>query len=155
MRTLIALALALWVAVAQPPAVVVTVNGKRVLFDQAQPIERGGRVLVPLRGVFEMLGARVGYEPSAQTVVVRRGEDVIRLKIGDDYALKNNETVIMKSRAILRDGTALVPLRFLAETLEADVVWDGAKRMVRISTTAEIDVQDEKDGKVEDPPDPR
>ncbi|HXN09022.1 MAG TPA: stalk domain-containing protein, partial [Candidatus Acidoferrales bacterium] len=38
----------------------VVVNGQQIQFDQP-PIERSGRVFVPLRGVFEHLGASVVY----------------------------------------------------------------------------------------------
>ncbi len=39
----------------------VVVNGQTVQFDQP-PVVQGGRVFVPLRGVFERLGASVVYD---------------------------------------------------------------------------------------------
>lgn len=118
--------------------IVVMVNGERVMFDNMQPIERGGRVLVPLRGVFEKLGASVGYEAASQKVTVRKGDDIIELTVGDSSALKNQQTIPMSAKAIVRKGSTMVPLRFLAESLDANVQWDGAKRTVRISTSANV-----------------
>ena len=66
----------------------VDVNGQRVQFPYAQPTEINGRVMIPLRGVLDRLGAeRVDWRPMAQEVVVAAPGENIRLRIGDSMAL--------------------------------------------------------------------
>ncbi len=62
-------------ATAQTPApyVRVFVDNQPVAFD-VPPAITGGRVLVPLRGVFERLGAVVAWDDATQTVLAQRGQ---------------------------------------------------------------------------------
>jgi len=64
----------------------VTVNGSPVDFDGMGPVEVNGRVLVPVRGVLESLGADVGWNADSQTVVANNGRVDIELRIGDHSA---------------------------------------------------------------------
>src|ERR1700761_6662805 len=52
----------------------VVVDGERVRFHGQPPVEVDDRVLVPLRGVFESLGAEVDWNPESQTVTAHRGD---------------------------------------------------------------------------------
>jgi len=119
-------------------AIEVRVDQKPVSFPAGQPFETKGRVLVPLRGVFEHLGATVEYDNAAQTVTMNRGQDTYKLKVGEDFALKNQDTLLMGTKTILREATVYVPLRFLAESLNADVEWVGAERLVNVNRRVEI-----------------
>jgi hypothetical protein len=62
----------------------------------------------------------------------------IRLTVGESHATKNEETIAMPTKSILRSGTTYVPLRFLAESLDANVHWDGGSRSVQITTQKNI-----------------
>lgn len=119
-------------------AIEVRVDQKPVSFPAGQPFETKGRVLVPIRGVFEHLGATVEYDNSAQMVTINRGQDTYKLKVGEDVALKNQDTLLMGTKTILREATVYVPLRFLAESLNADVEWIGAERLVNVNRRVEI-----------------
>ena len=64
---------ALGIALIAPGAVfaqniAVVVNGDPVVFSGMGPRQVNGRVLVPLRGVMEKMGAYVGWDPSTKTV---------------------------------------------------------------------------------------
>src|ERR1700736_1024890 len=83
------LAIALTVAALAPAAAPVTiiVNGQQVQFDQP-PIERSGRVFVPLRGVFEKLGASVVYDNG---VINATGNGhTVSVRIGSNVAIVDN-----------------------------------------------------------------
>ena len=116
----------------------VSVDGDPVNFSSGQPLELRGRVMVPLRGVFEKMGGSVNWDGAAQMVTVAKGGTTIKLTVGDAHALKNEETVVTNEKSILRGGTVYVPLRFLAETLDANVHWDGATRAVHITTVKNV-----------------
>jgi len=119
-------------------AIGVYVNGKAVRFPVGQPMELKGHVMVPLRGVFEEMGGTVQWDQAAQMVTVQKGDVTIKMTIGESHALKNEETVVTQVKSVLRSGTAYVPLRFLAETLDANVHWDGAAQAVHITTTKAV-----------------
>jgi hypothetical protein len=113
----------------------VYVNGEQVMFDQ-QPIVVGSRVLVPLRGIFEKMGATVVWLPETRTVRAQRGTTSVELHIGSTSALVNGATVTLDVPAQIVGGRTVVPLRFISESLGATVNYDDASRTVTITTTS-------------------
>jgi hypothetical protein len=111
----------------------VTVNSESVNFDGQQPISQGGRVLVPLRGVLEKLGAYVQYDAAARTVTALKGDLNIRLPIGGREATVNQRSVSLDVPAQVVNGSTLVPLRFVAESLGANVDYNAAANSVAIT----------------------
>lgn len=111
-------------------AVTIVVNGATVSFDQP-PIERGGRVFVPLRGVFERLGASVVYD-NGQINATGNGRN-ISLKIGSNLATINGETYSSDVAPFLVGARTLVPLRFIAEALGATVDYNSGTQVVTIA----------------------
>ena len=129
------------VAMAQTsaPYVRVFVDGSPVFFDQA-PVIVNGRVLVPLRGVFERLGATVGWDPASQTVLAQRGATSVSLRIGSPQAFVNGQAQLMDVPALLVGGRTLVPLRFVSQALGADVNWDAATSAVQIASQGALSI---------------
>ncbi len=123
------------VAVGQPP-VKVLVDGQFVAFDQP-PIISGSRVLVPLRGVFEKMGAIVAWDGTTQTVIAVRGDTTVRLQIGQRIAYVNDQTLQLDVPAMLVNSRTLVPLRFISESLGAKVDWQDASRTVFVWTSSQ------------------
>ncbi len=107
----------------------VVVNGNAITFDQA-PVERAGRVFVPLRGVFERLGASVVY---ANGDINAQGNGRgVHLHIGSTAATVNGQTVYMDVAPFLVGARTLVPLRFVAQALGANVNWNASNNTVYI-----------------------
>jgi hypothetical protein len=115
-------------------AVKVTVNGERVDFGDTAPIMRGSRILVPMRGVFEKLGATLQWDQANRVVTARRGDDRIILPVNAPQATINMRTVDLDQPAIVARGRTMVPLRFVGEALGARVDWLPAERTVAINT---------------------
>lgn len=111
----------------------VTVNSESVDFTGQQPVSQGGRVLVPLRGVLEKLGAYVQYDAPARTVTAVKGDLNIRLPIGGREATVNQRSVSLDVPAQVINGSTLVPLRFVAESLGANVDYNPAANAVAIT----------------------
>ena len=131
---LAAFMLAVPVAVAaQGAGITVTVNGSPVAFDQP-PVERVGRVYVPLRGVFEQLGATVVYDNG--TIQATRGSTTLSLQIGSTSAIVNGTQTALDSPPFLIGARTLVPLRFIAQALGATVDYNGNTRTVAIGSPA-------------------
>jgi len=111
----------------------VIVDGHRMVFADQRAIEVNGHVLVPMRGVFERLGAGVDWDGPNQTVIAYKAGLRISLEIGSSQATVNDHTVNMGVRARIIGGSTMVPLRFLSEALGAEVDWDEARLLVTIS----------------------
>src|SRR5688572_963514 len=93
--------------------IAVTVNGDPVRFANVGPISQSGRVLVPLRGVMEKLGAYVGWDSGTQMVTANKGDVDLQLRIGDRNATVNGRVVPLDVPATIYRGSTMVPLRFV------------------------------------------
>jgi hypothetical protein len=123
------------IALAAPPpacaqAVTVTVAGQP-LYMNPGPIERAGRVFVPLRSIFERLGAGVVY--SAGTINATKGSTTVSITIGSTQATLNGQAQILDVAPFIIGATTYVPLRFVAQSLGANVAYDDSSRVVSIS----------------------
>lgn len=116
------------------PYVHVYVDGQLVAFDVPPQIQNG-RVLVPLRGVFERLGAAVGWDPQRQTVLAQRGATSVSLVIGNTQAMIDGQPAAMDVPAMLVGGRTMVPLRFVSQALGAAVNWDAPTYTVTVSSS--------------------
>ena len=102
-----------------------TVNGVGFQADSA-PFLAGGRTMVPLRLVSEALGAEVGWNGDTQTVTISSSHSApFSLTIG--VPLPNDMGV-----AIMQGGRTFVPLRYVAEMLNAEIDWNGATQTITI-----------------------
>ena len=120
-------------AQAQAP-ISVDLNGRTLTFSGTQPTQIKGSTLVPMRGIFEALGASVRFDSATQTVFGQRGQTAIVLPLGALTATVDGKPTALPQPAQLINGTTLVPLRFISEALGAGVRWDPATRTVLIQT---------------------
>ena len=130
----LAAALCIGSATAQAQRINVQVNNNPVSFRDTQPQEVGGRVMVPLRGVLEQMGAFVEWNPVTRTVMATRGSTNIQLPLGSRIATVDGRSVTLDVPAMSISGRTMVPLRFVGESLGAYVTWLPASRTVAIST---------------------
>lgn len=106
----------------------------RPLQTETPPVLVSGSVLLPIRDVFEALGAKLVWDDDSKTVTATRGQMTLVYRIGDPTALLNGQTFTLPVPGQIMDGYSLVPLRFVSEALGCDVVWDGEHRTVRITS---------------------
>lgn len=108
----------------------VSVNGTTLVFDQA-PIERGGRIYVPLRGLFERLGASVVFD--AGHIAMTAGPHTIGLRVGESSATIDGQPQALDAPPFVVTDRTFVPLRFVAQALGASVAYDSTARMVSVN----------------------
>jgi tetratricopeptide (TPR) repeat protein len=113
------------------------ING-RLLQVSSPPVFSMGRMLVPMRDIFEALGASVSYN-SEHVIVAQRGDTRIWLRIGSEVAGINGATNWLDQAPIVVNGTAMVPVRFVSEALGAKVDWDAAERRLNITSDVSSD----------------
>lgn len=121
-------------AFAQTRPISIEFDGRTVP-SEVPPVIVGTRTMVPLRVIFETLGADVSWDAATQTVTGRKAGTEISLVIGNRTASVNGSARPLDQPAQIREGRTLVPFRFVGEALGARVEWDGQARVVRISST--------------------
>lgn len=115
---------------------------------EALPVNIDGRVLVPMRAIFEALGAEVSWDGEARTVWAVRGDEFMGLTVDNDImgtgvynsdgaAVWVDEIQLDVPAEIINDFT-YVPVRAVSETLGTTVSWVGENNSVVIDTGKNI-----------------
>ncbi len=105
------------------------------LILEVSPILMEGRTMVPLRAIFEALGAEVSWDPTTETVIGSKRSTTIKLTLESREAYVNDRLVQLEVPATIINNRTLVPARFIAESLGAQVQWDNATQTVTILST--------------------
>ena len=122
---------------AEETPVTVWIDGEQLVFD-VDPIIENGRTLVPMRGIFEALGATVAWDSDTRTVTAVRGDDVMKITIDQNVLTKNDASITLDVPAKIVNNRTLVPVRAVSEGLDAQVDWDGEASRVIITTKTEV-----------------
>lgn len=108
------------------------INGNRLESD-VQPFIENDRTLVPMRAIFESLGASVVWDGETHTVFAIAGDTVVSIQTGEMTAFVNSEPKTLDTAAKIVNDRTFVPLRFVSESLGCKVDWDGSSQTVTIS----------------------
>jgi competence protein ComEC len=108
-------------------------NGTKQTYSN-KAIIKNGTTLVPLRGIFESLGATVNWNQTTKTIDAKRGDTTIWLKIGSTTTKVNGKNVSIAVPAQVVSGSTLVPLRFISEALGATVDWNQTTKTIKITS---------------------
>ena len=96
-------------------------------FSDVQPQIIDGRMMIPLRGLFEQFGAEIDFRNSTVTMFV--GDRVITTGIGDeklvilDAKKKRRRTIQMDVSPMIVDGRTMIPLRAVSESIGKHIIW--------------------------------
>lgn len=107
----------------------VYIGNEKINFEDA-PVIENNRTLVPLRGIFEKLGAVVGWNNNV--VTAKKENVIISIEIGSNEMKVNDRVVKLQAPAQIRNNRTFVPLRAVSEAFNKDVSWDGVKRVIGI-----------------------
>lgn len=111
----------------------VILDGQTLSFDVA-PVNENGRVMVPMRAIFEALGAEIQWNGNTKTITATKGSTTILLTIGKTTATVNGKSVSLAVPAKLMNERTFVPLRFVAEALGCDVNWAPETKLISITS---------------------
>jgi hypothetical protein len=137
-----------------PSEISVYVNGQRLNFD-VPPCIINGRTMVPMRAIFEALGATVEWDGAEQKITAR-GTDEFGLDVTLELWVNKYEGMLYGYRGVggpieldvpptIFTGRTMVPTRVIAESLGASVTWNGELRRVEI--TKDVPSGDDLPGK--------
>ncbi len=103
--------------------VCITFNESYIEFEN-EPVLINGTTYLPVRFFCEALSADVEWIDSTQTVIVIFESDVISFDIGSSTAYINGTPTKINGSAKLINSLTYLPVRFIAESLGAEVSWD-------------------------------
>lgn len=98
--------------------------------DGAKIIE--GRTLLPLRSIFETLGATVDWNGKTNTVTAVKENIKIQLTINSKTAKVNGITKVLDVPGKIIDNKTMVPVRFVSEAIGATIAWNKENRFATI-----------------------
>ncbi|MGO4539322.1 stalk domain-containing protein [Paenibacillus sp. 2TAB19] len=98
------------------------INGKFIASDPG-PIQTNGTTFVPIRSLFESIGAKIGYNNDNITFSYRK--QLLAFKVYDTKATLDGKSVVMPAASLSYQGRTYVPLRFLAQAFGAKVQWNN------------------------------
>lgn len=110
----------------------VLLNDLELVFPQS-PITENDRTLVPMRAIFEAMGATVEWNDNTQTITSKKGATTISLAIDSNSMHKNGATIYLDVPARLIGDYTMVPIRAVSEAFGADVTWDDNTQTVYIT----------------------
>jgi len=111
----------------------VILNGEDLTFD-VPPQMIGGRTLVPMRAIFEALGALVHYDEPTKTIFASAVGRKISMQIGNNVMLVDGKELVLDVPPQVVDNRTLVPIRAVSEGLDALVNWLDKTKTVVIET---------------------
>lgn len=117
-------------------AIDVYVDGEKLVTD-TEPLITGGRTIVPVRPIFEALGATIQWDGVERSVTATKGDITVYLKIDDATAYVNGEAKVLDVPAKIINNRTMVPARFVSESLKAVVRWDNDTRTVYVTSAPE------------------
>ena len=111
--------------------ITVFLDGTQITFD-VPPQNIGGRVMVPLRAIFEAMDAKLEWEPATQTATATRGDVVVIMQIGNYNITVSGITITLDVPPLIVEGRTLVPVRAVAESFNAIPMWDDLTQTVTL-----------------------
>lgn len=110
-------------------AVTIIIKGG-ILTEQGRLV--GNSTMVPLRGVVELLGARVDYVDYSGEILIRIKGETLGLQMGSPLVYSRRGSHYLDVPPMLINGRVFVPVRFISEYFGATVIWDNPTRTVKI-----------------------
>ena len=122
--------------------ITVTMNGEMVIAD-VEPVEMYGRVLIPMRAIFEKYGAQISWDEKTATATAVKDEITISITENSTIAKVDGQDYILDVPATIINGRFVVPVRFISESFGSEVGWIDSKKTVVITHTIRSGLKNE------------
>lgn len=114
--------------------ITIAINGETLQCD-VSPQLINDRTMVPMRAIFEGLGALIDWDEETATATAKKGDVVIRITIDSASMYVGENVVELDSPACIIGDRTLVPVRAISEALGCEVAWNGDECKVEIRNT--------------------
>ncbi|WP_096202409.1 stalk domain-containing protein [Bacillus sp. FJAT-45350] len=95
-----------------------------------EPIMKEGRLLLPVRALFNQFGLSLNYEPKSRVVTGKNSDTTISIPINSKIVMVDGKETILDSPAIIEEGNTFVPVRFISEQFNTKVDWGRGRTLV-------------------------
>lgn len=126
------------------------VDGQKIAFD-VPPQTINDRTMVPIRAIFEAMGATVTWNDETKTATATKDGTIVEMILNSTTEWINGVPNAMDVSPVIINGRTLAPARYVAEAFGYNVSWDQMTKSVLISKNANYDVSQIKDGTREHP----
>ena len=96
------------------------VNGEKISFD-ILPQNVNGQTMVPIRAIFEAMGATVDWDDATQTAICTKDSTVVKMTLNSTTEYINDVPVTMDVTPVIISGRTLAPARYVAEAFGYNV----------------------------------
>lgn len=111
----------------------VKLNTEYLTFDQS-PTIINGRTMVPLRKIFEEIGANVTWNGTDQSINAKKDNTTIKMQINNNIMTINQKQVTLDVTPQIIGGRTLVPVRAISEAFDIVVDWNNYCNTVSLYT---------------------
>jgi hypothetical protein len=91
---------------------------------------KGGTLLIPLRSMFEQMGATVSWDAGSKTATVSKPGAEVKVTVGKPEVVINGESRPLDVPPMVYQGVVLVPVRVISEGMGAYVQWVPDRHLV-------------------------
>lgn len=157
MKKIISMMLAATLAISSMICVSAADEGIKVYLEEnkinfdVQPQTINDRTMVPIRAIFEAMGANVTWDDATQTAISTKNNTTVKMTLNSTTEYINDVAYEMDVTPVIIDGRTLAPARYVAEAFGYYVNWDSMTQSVLISKNANFDISQVKDGTREHP----
>ncbi len=113
--------------------VTVFIDDTQIIFEDQPPVIIEERTFVPLRKIFEELGAAVDWVEETKSVFAAKRFSAVSFTIGEEDYYVDGELKKLDAPAVILNERTLVPVRAVSEALGAEVLWIKAENKVQIN----------------------
>lgn len=121
------------ISVSAQENITVLFEGRRIFFD-VLPQTINGRTMVPIRGIFETMGAKVVWDNSTQSATCTKGGTTVKMTLDSPIVYVNNQPIKMDISPVMVNDRILAPARYVAESFGYAVEWNENTSTVSIYT---------------------
>ncbi len=111
--------------------VYVSCNGKKVYFDNVVPVIKDSSTYLPLRTLMETMGYKVSWEKETGMITCIKGRRTVTISPSGEITI-DGEVSPTVAKPISINGSNIIPVRAIAEAVDAEVNWDKSTRTVEI-----------------------
>lgn len=124
----------------------VLINGQVIKRQMdVKPLIKNDRLMLPLRSLAEMIGAKVEWDPQTRTAIFTNKGIVAKIQIdGNEIVLSNGKVIKMDSKPLNINGRILLPISNVANVfgltngntkdgIDQNIEWDGDNKTVEIN----------------------
>ncbi len=111
----------------------VVIGDKLVKFTTGKPYVESGDIVVPMRELAEHLGAKVEWDDKTRVAKLTKDDDIVEITIDASTAKVNGKEVKLAASAVMKENRIYLPIKFLADNLEAEYKYDVTTKIATIS----------------------